>query len=220
LNEIILKAENIHKDFGDLKVLKGVNLEVRTGEILTIVGKSGSGKSTLLHISGTLDRPNSGQIIIENEIVSKLSHSGLAAFRNLKIGFVFQFHHLLNEFTALENVLIPALIAGKNMKKSKVEALELLSLLQVENRISHKPNQMSGGEQQRIAIARALINRPLIVLADEPTGNLDSQTSAEFHELIFKLRDRFNLTFIIVTHNSELANMSDRTLTMKDGLLI
>lgn len=220
MNEIILKAENIRKDFGDLNVLKGVNLTVKKGEILTIVGKSGSGKSTLLHICGTLDSADSGQIIIENEIVSKLSQSGLAAFRNQKIGFVFQFHHLLNEFTALENVVIPAMIAGKNMKKSKADAMELLSLLQIEDRSTHKPNQMSGGEQQRIAIARALINRPLLVLADEPTGNLDSQTSAEFHELIFKLRDRLDLTFIIVTHNSELANMSDRTLTMKDGLLI
>lgn len=220
MSNIILKAENIHKSFGKLEVLKGVNLEVKKGEILTIIGKSGSGKSTLLHICGTLDRPDSGKLFIDKKDLYKISSSEISYFRNRHIGFVFQFHHLLNEFTALENIMIPAMIAKSNLKESKLRAIELMEILQIEERMDHKPNQLSGGEQQRVAIARALINRPDMILADEPTGNLDSQTSSELHSLIFNLRDKFNLTFIIVTHNSDLSQMSDRSLTMKDGLLI
>ena len=220
MSNIILKAENIHKSFGKLEVLKGVNLEVKKGEILTIIGKSGSGKSTLLHICGTLDRPDSGKLFIDKKDLHKISLSEISYFRNRHIGFVFQFHHLLNEFTALENIMIPAMIAKSNLKESKLRAIELMEILQIEERMDHKPNQLSGGEQQRVAIARALINRPDMILADEPTGNLDSQTSSELHSLIFNLRDKFNLTFIIVTHNSDLSQMSDRSLTMKDGLLI
>lgn len=219
MSNLILKAENLHKSFGNLKVLKGVNLEVTKGEILSIIGKSGSGKSTLLHICGTLDSPDSGSLTIDNNDIFKTSPSKISEFRNKNIGFVFQFHHLLNEFTALENILIPTMIAKKNYKSSKDQALELMKILQIEDRKDHKPNQLSGGEQQRVAIARALINRPNLILADEPTGNLDSQTSAELHNLIFELRDQFNLSFIIVTHNNELAQMSDRSLTMKDGVL-
>ena len=219
MSNLILKAENLIKSFGNLKVLKGVNLEVAKGEILSIIGKSGSGKSTLLHICGTLDSPDSGFLTIDNNDIFKTSPSKISEFRNKNIGFVFQFHHLLNEFTALENILIPTMIAKKNYRNSKDKALELMKILQIEDRKDHKPNQLSGGEQQRVAIARALINRPNLILADEPTGNLDSQTSAELHNLIFKLRDQFNLSFIIVTHNNELAQMSDRSLTMKDGVL-
>jgi len=220
LSNIILKTENIYKSFGPLNVLKGVNLEVKRGEILAIIGKSGSGKSTLLHICGTLDRPDSGTLIIDSKDLYKISASKIAYFRNRHIGFVFQFHHLLNEFTALENILIPTMIAKTNQKEARSRASELMKILQIDGRMHHKPNQLSGGEQQRVAIARALINRPDLILADEPTGNLDSQSSSELHRLIFSLRDQFNLTFIIVTHNADLAQMSDRSLTMKDGLLI
>lgn len=219
MNNILLRAENLHKSFSNLKVLKGVDLEVTQGEILTIVGKSGSGKSTLLHICGTLDKPDHGTLKIDNSDVFSIHQSKISDFRNKKIGFVFQFHHLLNEFTALENILIPTMIAGKNQKTSVNEALDLMKTLEIADRKDHKPNQLSGGEQQRVAMARALINRPQLVLADEPTGNLDSQTSAELHNLIFQLRDKYNLTFIIVTHNNELATMSDRSLIMKDGIL-
>lgn len=219
MSDIILKAENLYKSFGKLEVLKGVNLIVEKGEILTIIGKSGSGKSTLLHICGTLDKPDKGNLFIDNTNVFKINHNSISAFRNKKIGFVFQFHHLLNEFTALENILIPTMIANKNHKNSIIQAMDLMQTLEIADRKDHKPNQLSGGEQQRVAIARALINKPQLILADEPTGNLDSQTSAELHNLIFQLRDKYNLTFIIVTHNTELSQMSDRSLTMKDGIL-
>ncbi len=218
--EPILQAVNIHKSFGKLDVLNGVSLDLERGKILSIVGKSGSGKSTLLHILGTLDSFSKGSLSIDNTDISKLNQSKLAQFRNDKIGFIFQFHHLLDEFNALENVMIPSLIAKRNYAESKKYALELLDILGLSDRITHKPNQMSGGEQQRVAVARAIINRPDIILADEPTGNLDSETSNDLHKLLFDLRDRFNLSFIIVTHNDELASMSDIALTMKDGILV
>ena len=216
----MIKALNIHKSYGSLHVLKGVNLEVKTGEIVSIVGKSGAGKSTLLHILGTLDKPSSGEVIIDDKNTSHLTEAQLAAFRNQHIGFVFQFHHLLPEFTAVENVCIPAFIQKQNEKQARARAIELLNYLGLAERLDHKPTQLSGGEQQRVAIARALINRPTIVFADEPTGNLDSVTSRELHQLLFNLRDDFNQTFIIVTHNEELAKMSDRTLVMADGLIV
>lgn len=215
----ILKAQGIYKSYGPLDVLKGVDLEVVKGEILSIVGKSGSGKSTLLHILGTLDDASSGDLTIADTVIKKLSPKQLATFRNNHIGFVFQFHHLLNEFTALENVCIPAFIKQKNRKSSLDKGKELLDYLGLSDRLDHKPNQLSGGEQQRVAVARALINGPDIVFADEPTGNLDSGTSEELHKLFFQLRKDMNQSFIIVTHNMELAKMSDRCLTMKDGIL-
>lgn len=216
----ILQATDIHKSFGTLQVLKGVNLEVERGEILSIVGKSGSGKSTLLHILGTLDSFDKGKLIIDGQDISGISPKKLPAFRNKKIGFIFQFHHLLDEFNALENVMIPALIAKESFSSAKAKATELLEVLGLKDRLDHKPNQLSGGEQQRVAVARALINRPDIIFADEPTGNLDSASSNELLELIFDLRDKYNLTYVIVTHNRELAKMGDRYLTMKDGVLI
>ena len=216
----MIKAINIHKTFGQLHVLKGVDLHVQKGEIVSIVGKSGAGKSTLLHILGTLDRTDSGQIIINGEDVSKLSQKKLSAFRNSNIGFVFQFHHLLPEFTALENVSIPALIAKESESTAQKRAKELLDYLGLSERLTHKPSQLSGGEQQRVAVARALINNPAIVFADEPSGNLDSASSQDLHQLLFGLRDDFKQTFIIVTHNTELAELSDRCLEMKDGILI
>jgi len=216
----VIKAINIHKTFGQLHVLKGVDLHVQKGEIVSIVGKSGAGKSTLLHILGTLDRTDSGQIIINGEDVSKLSQKKLSAFRNSNIGFVFQFHHLLPEFTALENVSIPALIAKESESTAQKRAKELLDYLGLSERLTHKPSQLSGGEQQRVAVARALINNPAIVFADEPSGNLDSASSQDLHQLLFGLRDDFKQTFIIVTHNTELAELSDRCLEMKDGILI
>ncbi len=218
--EPVLQAVNIHKSFGKLDVLNGVSLDLERGKVLSIVGKSGSGKSTLLHILGTLDSFSKGRLVIDNIDTSKLNQSKLAQFRNDKIGFIFQFHHLLDEFSALENVMIPSLIAKRNYYESKKYALELLDILGLSDRITHKPNQMSGGEQQRVAVARAIINRPDIILADEPTGNLDSETSNNLHKLLFDLRDRFNLSFIIVTHNEELASMSDIALAMKDGILV
>ena len=217
---MILQANNIHKSFGNLKVLKGVDLELDKGTILSIVGKSGSGKSTLLHILGTLDSFDAGELIIDNVNINQLKKNKLSEFRNKKIGFIFQFHHLLDEFNAIENVMIPALIGNKSYKEAKEYGMHLLKLLGLENRIDHKPNQLSGGEQQRVAVARALINKPDLILADEPTGNLDSESSIELHKLLFDLRDKFNLSFIIVTHNNELAQMSDRYLTMKDGVLV
>ncbi len=218
--EPILQAVNIHKSFGKLDVLNGVSLDLDRGKILSIVGKSGSGKSTLLHILGTLDSFSQGSLVIDNTDISQLNQSKLAQFRNDKIGFIFQFHHLLDEFNALENVMIPSMIAKRNYNESKKYALELLDILGLSDRITHKPNQMSGGEQQRVAVARAIINKPDIILADEPTGNLDSETSNDLHKLLFDLRDRFNLSFIIVTHNEELASMSDVAMTMKDGILV
>ena len=215
----MIAARNITKSYGDLRVLKGVDFTVDKGEIVSIVGKSGAGKSTLLHILGTLDRPDGGQLMIDGEDVFALSDRQLAAFRNQRIGFVFQFHHLLPEFTALENVCIPAYIAKTDPAKAQQRARELLSYLNLADRLNHKPNQMSGGEQQRVAVARALINSPAVVFADEPTGNLDSGSSQELHELLFKLRDDFGQSFIIVTHNDELARISDRRLEMVDGAL-
>ena len=216
----MIKATNITKSYGPLNVLRGVDLEVRKGEIIAIAGKSGAGKSTLLHILGTLDRPDEGELFMENENVFAKDQRQLAAFRNRKIGFVFQFHHLLPEFTAVENICIPAFLAGTPEKEARREASRLLDYLGLSERMDHKPGQLSGGEQQRVAVARALINKPLLVLADEPSGNLDSVSSEELHRLLFQLRDDLQQTFIIVTHNLTLAEMSDRCLTMADGLLI
>ncbi len=216
----MLKAKSIHKSYGQLQILKGVDLEVERGEIVTIVGASGAGKSSLLNILGTLDRPDSGQLYINDIELSGLNNKNLSDFRNRKIGFIFQFHHLLAEFTAIENVCIPAFIAGVSKSDAERKAKELLDLLGLSERMSHKPNQLSGGEQQRVAVARALINNPALIFADEPSGNLDSVNALELHELFIKLRKDFNQTFVIVTHNEDLANLSDRTVTMKDGLIV
>lgn len=213
----MITGRKLYKKFNELEILKGVDLEIRQGEIVSIVGSSGAGKTTLLTILGTLDRPTSGEVLIHNTEVSKLSDKKLAAFRNQNIGFVFQFHQLLPEFTAVENVCIPALIANKSKKAAEKRAAELLELFNLRERFHHKPAELSGGEQQRVAVARALINEPKVIFADEPSGNLDSINAQELHQLFFKLRDDFNQTFVIVTHNSELAKMADRTLTMRDG---
>jgi len=214
------RAENIHKSYGNLPVLKGINLEIKKGEIVSIVGASGAGKSTLLHIIGTLDRANEGKILYNDVEISKLPERKLSDFRNRNIGFVFQFHHLLPEFTAIENVCIPAFIQGKPRKDAEEKAIRLLKYLKLDHRLSHKPNELSGGEQQRLAVARALINDPAVILADEPSGNLDSKSAVELHQLFFDLREQFNQTFIIVTHNQELANMADRKLTIVDGAIL
>lgn len=216
----MLKAENITKNYGQLAVLKGVDISVEKAEIVSIVGSSGAGKSTLLHILGTLDKADSGNIYINNTLVSALKGKELAAFRNKHIGFVFQFHHLLPEFSALENVSIPGWIAGRKKKEVQADAMALLKRLGLEDRMENKPQQLSGGEQQRVAVARALINQPLIVFADEPTGNLDSKNARELHELFVSLKNDFQQTFLIVTHNEELASMSDRSLYMKDGQIV
>jgi lipoprotein-releasing system ATP-binding protein len=216
----MITAKQIKKSYGKLQVLKGVDLSVQRGEVVSIVGKSGAGKSTLLHILGTLDNADSGQILIADEEVSKLDAKRLADFRSRSLGFIFQFHHLLPEFTALENVCIPAYINRTPDAVAKKRALELLDYLGLSARTTHKPAQLSGGEQQRVAVARALMNQPAVIFADEPTGNLDSASSQELHQLIFNLRKDFQQTFIIVTHNEELAKMSDRRLEMKDGLLL
>ncbi len=216
----MLKAENIVKSYGDLKVLKGVDLTVSDGEIVCIVGSSGAGKSTLLHILGTLDQADEGSISIADRRVDTLQGKALAKFRNDNIGFVFQFHHLLPEFTAIENVSIPGWIAGKKKKEVEERAKLLLGLLGLQDRMQNKPGALSGGEQQRVAVARALINQPRIVFADEPTGNLDSANARELHNLFIRLRNEFNQTFLIVTHNEELAGMSDRVIHMKDGNII
>ncbi len=216
----MIVGKNINKSYGTLQVLKGVDIAVEKGELVSIVGASGAGKSTLLHILGTLDRPNKGSLEIANTDVNKLSTKELAKFRNKHIGFVFQFHHLLPEFTALENVCLPGYIAKADEAAIKKEAARLLDFLGLKDRLTHKPMQLSGGEQQRVAVARALINRPDVILADEPSGNLDTETSKELHELFFQLRDEFQQTFIIVTHNQTLANMADRKLVMRDGLII
>jgi lipoprotein-releasing system ATP-binding protein len=216
----MLTASNIHKYYDQLWVLKGVNLEIKQGEIASIVGPSGSGKSTLLHILGTLDHPSEGEVSVNSRKVNFLNDKQVAAFRNRHIGFVFQFHHLLPEFTALENVCIPGWMAGKNKREVSERAESLLKTLGLGSRIENKPNALSGGEQQRVAVARALINKPDIIFADEPTGNLDSANARELHQLFFDLRKQFNQTFLIVTHNEELAKMSDRILHMKDGKII
>ncbi|MFE7085195.1 ABC transporter ATP-binding protein [Sphingobacterium spiritivorum] len=216
----MLQAKGIYKAYGDLPILKGVDLEVDKGEIVTIVGASGAGKSTLLHIIGTLDRPESGEVWIDGIKVSGLNEKKLSAFRNKHIGFVFQFHHLLPEFTALENVCIPAFINGVPKKDAEANAMQLLDMLGVAHRATHKPSAMSGGEQQRVSVARALINKPSIVLADEPSGNLDSENATALHQLFFDLRDKIQQTFVIVTHNDELANISDRTIHMRDGNIV
>ncbi len=216
----MIVAKNIHKKYNKLEILKGVDLEIRQAEVVSIVGSSGAGKTTLLTILGTLDRPDAGEVLINNEPVFQLTDKKLAAFRNLNIGFVFQFHQLLPEFTALENVCIPALIAKKNKKEAEKRATELLDFFNLRDRNTHKPSELSGGEQQRVAVARALINNPGIIFADEPSGNLDSANASELHQLFFKLRDEFKQTFVIVTHNNELAKMADRTLVMKDGKIV
>ena len=210
-------ADHIKKSFGTLVVLKDICFKADAAEVVSIVGASGAGKSTLLHIIGTLSKPDSGRVIIDGTDVLSLSDKELARFRNTRIGFVFQAHHLLPEFTALENVMIPALIAGKSRKEASWDAFELLGQLGLAERVNHKPSELSGGEQQRVAIARALVNRPAVIFADEPSGNLDSKNKGELHRLFFDLRDRYGITIIIVTHDKELAALSDRTLEMKDG---
>ena len=213
----MIETRDIHKKYGSLEVLKGIDLKVKKGEVVSIVGASGAGKTTLLQILGTLDNPDSGSVIYDGIVIDKLKNSELADFRNKNIGFVFQFHHLLPEFTALENVCIPGLIARKSKAELEKEASELLNFLGLGDRLNHKPSELSGGEQQRVAVARALINKPKIVFADEPSGNLDSNNADELHRLFFDLRDKFGQTIVIVTHNNELAKMSDRTIVMKDG---
>lgn len=216
----MLQARSIKKSYGKLDILKGVDLDVAQGEIVSIVGASGAGKSTLLNIIGTLDKPDSGSVLIKGADVGSLKSSQLSAFRNKHIGFIFQFHHLLVEFSALENVCIPAYIAGTSKNEAEKRATGLLKLLGLADRLDHKPAQLSGGEQQRVAVARALINNPAMILADEPSGNLDSHNARELHQLFIDLRREFNQTFIIVTHNEELANLSDRKVLMKDGLIV
>ena len=212
-------VKDIHKSYGSLEVLKGISLEVEKGEIISIVGASGAGKSTLLHIIGTLDRADAGTIEMNGVNVLKLSDKKLAAFRNKNIGFVFQFHHLLPEFTALENICIPGFLGRRNKREVERKAIDLLNFMGLKERSQHKPNELSGGEQQRVAVARALINDPDVILADEPSGNLDSASAVELHNLFFSLRNSFNQTYIIVTHNTDLANMADRKLTMRDGVI-
>jgi lipoprotein-releasing system ATP-binding protein len=215
----MLIASGIIKNYGDLPILKGVDLQIQAGELVAIVGASGAGKSTLLHILGTLDRPDSGEIFLDGEAIHQFKPSQLSAFRNRSIGFVFQFHHLLPEFTALENVCIPGFIANKAKNEVEKRAKELLAILNLSNRLDHKPSALSGGEQQRVAVARALLNAPKLLLADEPSGNLDSANAADLHQLFLTLKRELNQTSIIVTHNAELSSMADRTLVMKDGLI-
>ena len=219
----MIETKNIHKYYGDVEVLKGVDLEIKKGEIVAIVGPSGAGKTTLLQIIGTLDKPNKEnnyELLVNSTSLQNVTDKELSDFRNQHIGFIFQFHQLLPEFTALENVCIPAFIAKKSKKEAEERANELLDYLGLSHRKNHKPNELSGGEQQRVAVARALVNKPSVILADEPSGNLDSTSAKNLHELFFKLRDEFQQTFVIVTHNQELANMADRKLTMKDGKII
>jgi lipoprotein-releasing system ATP-binding protein len=216
----MIKTTGIKKSFGELKVLKGIDIEIKEKEVVSIVGASGAGKTTLLQIIGTLDKPDSGTVSYNGTDTSRLKGKALAAFRNTHIGFVFQFHQLLPEFTALENVCIPAYIAGKSKAEAEARASEILGFLNLADRLEHKPSELSGGEQQRVAVARALINNPSVILADEPSGNLDSENKNELHKLFFKLRDSFGQTIIIVTHDRQLANMSDRILQIKDGLIV
>lgn len=217
---MMIVAKDIRKKYGELEILKGVDLEIKQGEIVSIVGSSGAGKTTLLSILGTLDRPDSGSVTINNQNVFDLNDKKLAAFRNKHIGFVFQFHQLLPEFSAIENVCIPALIAKQTKKEAEKNAAELLDLFGLSNRANHKPSELSGGEQQRVAVARALINKPAVIFADEPSGNLDSVNASQLHDLFFQLRDSFNQTFVIVTHNPALASKADRSLQMRDGKIV
>ena len=219
IHQRMIQAIGIRKSFGNLEVLKGIDLHIEKQEIVSIVGASGAGKTTLLHIIGTLDRADKGKLLIDGTEVNLLNDRSLAEFRNKRIGFVFQFHHLLPEFTALENICIPAFIGGTPKEEAEKHAMQLLEYLNLTDRKDHKPSQLSGGEQQRIAVARALINKPAVVLADEPSGNLDSKSAQELHQLFFRLRDELQQTFVIVTHNPELAAMSDRTITIKDGII-
>ena len=216
----MIRTENINKSFGDLQVLKGIDLEIGSAEIISIVGASGAGKTTLLQIIGTLLQKDRGKVWIDNEDIDSFREKQLAKFRNLKIGFVFQFHHLLPEFSAVENVCIPGYIARRSRKEVESRARELLIFLNLQDRLEHKPSELSGGEQQRVAVARALINEPAVILADEPSGNLDSQNKKELHEMFFVLREKFKQTFVIVTHDMELAGMSDRKIRLKDGQII
>jgi lipoprotein-releasing system ATP-binding protein len=216
----MIEVKNIQKSFGSLQVLKGIDVEIRKKEIVAIVGASGAGKTTLLQIIGTLMKPDQGEVKIDSTAVIELKEKALSSFRNTRIGFVFQFHHLLPEFTALENVCIPGFIAGRSKNEVERQAKEILEMLNLAERLDHKPSELSGGEQQRVAVARALINNPAVILADEPSGNLDTQNKTDLHKLFFDLRDKFGHTFIIVTHDKELAEMADRTLSMKDGLII
>lgn len=216
----MIRIENIHKSFGSLNVLNGIDLEVKQGEVISIVGPSGAGKTTLLMIMGTLDRADNGKLFIDNQDLSKLSEKKLADFRNKNIGFVFQFHQLLPEFTALENVMIPALIGNRPKREAQTRAKELLDMMGLAERMEHKPAELSGGEKQRVAVARALINDPIVVFADEPSGSLDTENKIELHNLFFELRDKLNQTFIIVTHDEQLASITDRTIHMKDGYIV
>ncbi|MCI7257162.1 MAG: ABC transporter ATP-binding protein [Prevotella sp.] len=216
----MIHLANIEKSFGSLEVLKGIDLEINKGEVVSIVGPSGAGKTTLLQIMGTLDRPDSGKVIVDGVDVSTLSQKKLSDFRNQHVGFVFQFHQLLPEFTALENIMIPAFIAGKSQKEAKRRALELLDFMGLTERAEHKPNELSGGEKQRVAVARALVNNPAVILADEPSGSLDTKNKGELHQLFFDLRDKFGQTFVIVTHDEQLASITDRTIHMKDGRIL
>ena len=215
----MIKLEGITKSFGSLQVLKGIDLEINKGEIVSIVGPSGAGKTTLLQIMGTLDEPDAGTVQIDGTVVSRMKEKELSAFRNKNIGFVFQFHQLLPEFTALENVMIPALIAGVSSKEANDRATKILDFMGLVDRASHKPNELSGGEKQRVAVARALINNPAVILADEPSGSLDTHTKEDFHQLFFDLRDRLGQTFVIVTHDEGLAKITDRTVHMVDGMI-
>ena len=216
----MIKIQNITKSFGTLQVLKGISLEIDKGEVVSIVGPSGAGKTTLLQIIGTLDQPDSGSVIIDDIDVTRLRGKRLSAFRNQELGFVFQFHQLLPEFTAIENIMIPALIAGTSRKEARQRAEELLQFMGLADRAAHKPNELSGGERQRVAVARALINNPSVILADEPSGSLDSKNKQELHQLFFDLRDKFGQTFIIVTHDESLAAITDRTIHLKDGAIV
>ena len=216
----MIHLTNIEKSFGSLEVLKGIDLEINKGEVVSIVGPSGAGKTTLLQIMGTLDRPDSGKVIVDGVDVSTLSQKKLSDFRNQHVGFVFQFHQLLPEFTALENIMIPAFIAGKSQKEAKRRALELLDFMGLTERAEHKPNELSGGEKQRVAVARALVNNPAVILADEPSGSLDTKNKGDLHQLFFDLRDKFGQTFVIVTHDEQLASITDRTIHMKDGRIL